>query len=229
MLKADVVQRLADVRRRIASAGADPSDLTIVAVAKGFGPEAVEAAVAAGLHDIGENYAQELRAKADALAPTVAPAVRPGDVRWHFLGPIQRNKVKLIAAVVGLWEAVDRLPAGVAIARHAPGAKALVQVNTSGEPNKAGCRPDETSELVDRLRSAGLDVRGLMTIGPSGPPELARPGFAALRELADRLSLPERSMGMTGDLEVAVSEGATIVRVGTALFGPRPPTADLRR
>lgn len=229
MLKADVVQRLADVRRRIASAGADPSDLTIVAVAKGFGPEAVEAAVAAGLHDIGENYAQELRAKADALAPAVPPAVRPAEVRWHFLGPIQRNKVKLIAAVVGLWEAVDRLPAGVAIARHAPGAKALVQVNTSGEPNKAGCRPDETSELVDRLRSAGLDVRGLMTIGPSGPPELARPGFAALRELADRLSLPERSMGMTGDLEVAVSEGATIVRVGTALFGPRPVTADLRR
>jgi pyridoxal phosphate enzyme (YggS family) len=229
-LTVDVEHRLAEVRQRIASTGVDPGDLTIVAVAKGFGPEEVRAAVAAGLRDIGENYAQELSEKAGALAgDALGAGAGKSEVRWHFLGPVQRNKVKLIAAVVGLWEAVDRLSAGVTIVRHAPGAKALVQVNTSGEPSKAGCRPDEAPELVDRLQSAGLDVRGLMTIGPPGPPELARPGFAALRELADRLGLPERSMGMTGDLEVAVSEGATIVRVGTALFGPRPATGDLRR
>jgi pyridoxal phosphate enzyme (YggS family) len=224
----ELEQRLSDVRRRISSAGADPGALTIVAVTKGFGPEVVEAAVAAGLHDIGENYAQELREKMQAVGSYIAPA----DLRWHFLGPIQRNKVKLVASVIGdagMWEAVDRLEAGLAIVRHAPGAKALVQVNTSGEATKAGCRPDEAPELVERLQSAGLDVRGLMTVGPPGPPELARPGYAALRELADRLGLPERSMGMTGDLEVAVSEGATIVRVGTALFGPRPATGDLRR
>ena len=223
-MKVDVGNRLSEVQERITSAGGDPSALTIVAVTKGFGPDAVEAALAAGLLDIGENYGQELSDKARRVA-------RP-DVRWHYLGSIQRNKVKLIAAVVGvagLWEAVDRLAAGVAIVRHSPGAKALVQVNTSGEATKSGCRPDAAPELVDRLVSAGLDVRGLMTIGQPGPPELSRPGFAALRDLADRLGLVECSMGMTGDLEVAVSEGATIVRVGTALFGPRPTTGDLRR
>ena len=225
MLTTDLQERLSEVRSRIASTGANPSDVTIVAVTKGFGPDAVEAALSAGLHDIGENYAQELSAKALAVTPSDTAAA----FRWHFLGPIQRNKVKLIAAVVGVWEAVDRLSAGLAVARHSPGAQTLVQVNTSGEPSKAGCSPVEAPELVDRLQSAGLDVRGLMTIGPAGPPELGRPGFAALRELADRLGLPERSMGMTGDLEVAVSEGATIVRVGTALFGPRPTAGDLRR
>jgi pyridoxal phosphate enzyme (YggS family) len=215
-----VEEGLAEVRGRIGSAGGDPDRITIVAVSKGFGPAAVRAAAAAGLRDAGENYAQELLAKA---AETGAA------VRWHFLGRLQRNKVKSIAPVVAVWQSVDRLAAGQAIASHAPGATVLVQVNTSGEATKGGCRPVDAPALVDQLRGAGLNVRGLMTIGVTGPPEAARAGFAELRELADRLGLPERSMGMTADLEVAVAEGATIVRVGTALFGPRPAADDLRR
>jgi uncharacterized pyridoxal phosphate-containing UPF0001 family protein len=104
-----------------------------------------------------------------------------------------------------------------------------VQVNVSGERDKNGCRFDDAPALVDDLVARGLDVRGLMAVGPTGPPELARLGFRRLVELADRLGLPERSMGMTGDLEVAVQEGSTMVRVGTGLFGPRPEPSDLRR
>lgn len=214
----DVSRKLADVRQRIADAGGDPAGVRIVAVTKGFGPEAVEAAFSAGLEDVGENYAQELEAKAAALSPEPA-----GRVRWHFLGPVQRNKVKKLAPLVHLWQGVDREQAGREIAaRGGPGAPVLVQLNVSGEAAKSGCRPEDAPALVDRLGELGLDVRGLMAIGPTGPPELARPGFRRLAELTDKLGLAERSMGMTGDLEVAVQEGTTMIRVGRGLFGERP-------
>jgi pyridoxal phosphate enzyme (YggS family) len=216
-----VVRNLSDIRARIAGTGADPQRITIVAVTKGFGPEAVRAAGDAGLRDLGENYAQELIAKASAV---------DGDsLRWHFLGPIQRNKVPALAPVVAVWQAVDRRAAGEAIARRAPGAHILVQVNISGETSKHGCAPAEVPALVDDLRSLGLSVLGLMAIGPSGPSELARPGFRTVVELARQLALPEVSIGMTEDLEVAVEEGATMVRIGRGLFGPRPGTSRLRR
>jgi pyridoxal phosphate enzyme (YggS family) len=207
-----VAQRLAAVRDRIEAAGGDPDAIAIVAVTKGFDATAVDAAVAAGLRDLGENYAQELVAKAGAA---------PSTLRWHFIGRLQRNKVRSLAPHVALWQSVDRAELGVEIARRAPGAEVLAQVNVSGEPTKGGCPPDDVAALVRDLAADGLQVTGLMTIGAAGPPEAARPGFARLRELADQLSLPVRSMGMTGDLEVAVQEGATMVRVGTALFGPR--------
>ena len=121
-----------------------------------------------------------------------------------------------------LWHSVDRLSLGAEIARWAPGAAVLVQVNTSGEQSKAGCTPAMAPALADGLADLGLDVQGLMTIAPAGPPEVARPAFHAGRELGDRLGVSELSMGMTGDLEVALAEGATIVRVGSGLFGPRP-------
>lgn len=215
-----VAARLDEVRERIASAGGSPGDVTIVAVTKGFDPETVKAALDAGLNDLGENYGQELESKA---------AEAKGEVRWHFLGRVQRNKVRRLVPLVHLWQSVDRLAAGREIAGRAPGARVLVQVNVSGEADKNGCSFDEAPAVVDALQELGLDVRGLMAVGPAGPPELARPGFRRLNQLAERLGLAERSMGMTDDLEVAVQEGTTMVRVGRALFGARPVRADSRQ
>ena len=200
----------------------------MIAVTKGFGAGAVEAAVAAGVTDIGENYAGELLAKRAEVAEAVA-ARRQATVRWHFLGRVQRNKVRRLAPAVHLWQAVDRLAAGEEIARWAPGARVLVQVNVSGEPQKHGCTLDDAPPLVERLRGLGLDVVGLMAVGPTGAPEDARSAFRAVSAMADRLRLEERSMGMTDDLETAVEEGATMIRVGRALFGPRTLASDLRR
>ena len=225
---ADVAERLGVVWERIASAGASADDVRVVAVTKGQGPEAVEAALAAGLRDLGENYAQELVTKAEGAAKVVA-AHALTECRWHFLGHVQRNKVRLLAPAVALWQAVDRLAAGKEIAKRAPGAAVLVQLNVSGEPRKHGCSPEEVPAIVEDLTGLGLDVRGLMAIGPTGPPEDARPGFRQLVAMAERLGLPERSIGMSDDLEVAVSEGATVVRVGRALFGTRNGGRQLRR
>ena len=199
------------IRDRIARAGGDPDAITIVG-AKPPSVEACHEAIAAGVVDLGENRAQELLAK----APLVDGA------RWHFIGRLQTNKVRSLAAHVSLWESVDRPEVVAELARRAPGAAILVQVNISDEPQKGGCAVAATGHLVDEARAAGLVVRGLMGIGPEGPPEGARPGFTVLARLADELDLEVRSMGMSNDLEVAVQEGATMVRVGTGLFGPRP-------
>lgn len=211
-----LLARVDQVRQRIADAGGDPDQITLLAVTKGFGPEVALAAAKAGLADLGENYAQELVAK----APVVADAGH--EVRWHAIGRLQRNKVRSLAGIVALWQTVDREDLGREIAKRAPGASVLIQVNVSDEPQKGGCAPGETGDLVARLTDAGLEVRGLMTVGRTGDPADARAGFALLRRLADGLDLPVRSMGMSGDLEAAVAEGSTLVRVGAALFGPRP-------
>jgi len=220
MTSAEVADRLAEVRGRIRDAGGSPDAVRVVAVTKGFGPEVVEAAVGAGLADMGESYAQELEAKAKGLEGTAAGE----QCRWHFLGHVQRNKVRKVASHVHLWQAVDRVAAGEEIARATaprPRPPVLVQVNVSDEADKHGCRFDDAPALVDSLTAVGLPVVGLMAVGPYGPPEAARDGFRRLARLADDLGLPERSMGMTDDLEVAVQEGTTMVRVGRALFGSR--------
>jgi pyridoxal phosphate enzyme (YggS family) len=214
----EVATNLARVRERISSGGGDPDAVTIVAVTKGFGLDAVDAAVHAGLTDLGENYAQELLGKATQRPPTQGPT----GIRWHFLGSVQRNKIPALASVVDTWQAIDRLAVGEAIARRHLGARVLVQVNISGEAAKHGCRFEDAPELVKGLRVLNLDVAGLMAVGPAGPPEQARPGFHALARLGQQLGLGELSMGMTEDLEVAVQEGATMVRIGRALFGGRP-------
>lgn len=213
-LVARVATGLAHVRERIAAAGGDPAQVSIVAVTKGFGPEAIAAALANGLDDVGENYAQEAVAKLAALGPTGA--------RVHFVGHLQSNKVRALAPLVHLWQTVDRASIAEALARRVPGARILVQVNVSDEPQKGGCPPGGTAALVEHARTLGLHVEGLMTVGRTGEPAGARPGFALLRSLCDRMALTVCSMGMTDDLEVAVSEGATMVRVGSALFGMRP-------
>ena len=207
-----VTEAAAAVRARIAGTGRDPEGVRVVAVTKGFGADAVRAAVDAGLVDVGENQAQQLLAK-------VGDGV-PESVRWHFLGPVQRNKVRKLAAHVALWHGIDRPAAGAEVARHQPGASVLVQVNLSGDDRRPGCDWHEAASLVARLREDGLDVRGLMGVASRG--DGAREQFRRLAALRDELGLEELSMGMSGDLEVAVEEGATIVRVGSALFGPRP-------
>jgi uncharacterized pyridoxal phosphate-containing UPF0001 family protein len=185
-------------------------------VTKGFGSEAVAAAVAAGCRAIGENYAQEVVVK--------APAARAAGVAVHFIGQLQTNKVRQLAGLVDVWESVDRARLVAELARRAPGAQVLVQVDTTGEQGKGGCPIADVASLVRVATDAGLAVAGLMTVGPTeGGPEAARPGFRAVRKLVDELGLTICSMGMTADLDVALEEGTTEIRLGTALFGPRPP------
>lgn len=222
-----VAARLAVVRERISAAGGDPARVCVLGVTKGFGSATVADALAAGLVDLGENYAQELQAKAAALA--VHPA-HPGEPqaqaqpaavspRWHFIGRLQRNKVASLAGLVSCWQSIDRVELAEAVAHRAPGAHVMVQVNVSGEAQKGGVAPSLAAELVERCRGVGLLVDGLMAVAATGG--AARAGFARLHRLADDLDLPERSMGMSADLEAAVAEGTTMIRVGTALFGPR--------
>jgi pyridoxal phosphate enzyme (YggS family) len=188
----------------------------VVAVTKGFGVDAWRAAARAGADGIGENYAQELLAKAAEWGDAPRPPV-------HFVGRLQSNKVRALADLVDVWETVDRESLVDELARRAPGARILVQVNATGEGDKGGCAPEALDALVARARSAGLDVRGLMVVGPtSGDPAGTRRAFAWVRAAAARLGLGELSMGMSGDLDAAVAEGTTCVRVGTALFGERP-------
>jgi pyridoxal phosphate enzyme (YggS family) len=213
-----IAARVEEIRARIAAAagraGRDQRAVTLVAATKTVPVEQIAAVVAAGVPDVGENQAQELLGKAPALAGLTPP------VRWHFLGPLQRNKIRGLAPVVSCWQSVDRVAVGDAIATHAPAARVFVEVNLAGEPQKAGCRPDDTAALVDALRARALVVAGLMAVPPLG--DDPRPWFARLRDLAAAADVAELSIGMSDDFEAAVEEGATVVRVGRALFGERP-------
>lgn len=225
--------RLDELRARIVASGRDPGDVTIVAVTKGFGPAVVAVALEAGLVDLGENYAAELLTKAAVFAPGRAGAPGPrggrgdpsatGPARWHYLGAVQRRRVRHLAPVVAVWHGVARVVEAEAIAAAAPGAAVFVQVDTSGIPGRNGCVPAEVEPVVDASRRAGLDVRGLMVVAPPGPPEVARGSFRLVAALAREFGLSELSMGMSGDVDVALEEGATTLRVGRALFGERPP------
>jgi len=217
-----VADNLETVRARIVACGRDPEGVTIVAVTKGFTRDAICHAVAAGIYDIGENYVDELLAKARAAGEPASPA---GALRWHYLGAIQRRRVKQLAPVVGCWQTVSRFVEAEAIFRLAPGTTVMVEVEATGLAGRNGCAPHETGALVEAARSLGLDVRGLMTVGPPGPPELSREVFRTTAALAGDLGLAELSMGMSDDLEIALEEGTTMVRVGRALFGERdlPP------
>ncbi len=213
-----IAAALADVERRIATAGG--RGVRIVAVTKGFDADLVRAARLAGCAEFGENYAQELVSKAAAFEPG-ADGRRP---RVHFIGRLQTNKVRQIAHLVDVYDSVDRVSLIDELARRDPGAEMLIQVNSTGEASKSGCRPNEVEALVEHAVAAGLRVDGLMTVGPTdGDPDVARSGFALVRRLVDSLGLTTCSMGMSNDLEVAVAEGSNEIRVGSALFGSRPP------
>ncbi len=209
----EIAARLAAVVVRIERAGGDPTQVRVIAVTKGFGPAAVDAARAAGLTDVGENYAAELEAKAPG----------PPGTNWHFLGTIQRNKVRSLAPLVAMWQGVARLVEGERIAQYAPGARVLIQVDTSGGlPGRNGCPPADVEALAASLSTLDLHLGGLMTVAP--PDEAAATAaFRSVGRLADALGLKERSMGMSSDLEAAVAAGSTMVRIGRALFGDRPP------
>ena len=213
----DLVQRLSVVRERIAAAavatGRRPDAVTLVAVGKEKPVADLETVLAAGQLDLGENKAQELVAKAEALAPHgTAP-------RWHFIGRLQRNKVRALAPYVTRWHSIDRVDLCALLARHAPGANVLVQVDVAGEPQKGGCAITDLRALLADARAADLPLIGLMAVPPADTE--AAPYFALLAKLARDNGLVGVSMGMSGDYETAVMLGATHVRVGTALFGAR--------
>ena len=205
-----------------ARAGRDEKEVELLAVSKAHTEEAVRAAYAAGPRVFGENYAQELAEKAAALDDL-------DDIRWRFIGHLQRNKIKLIERARATVDTVDSARLAEAISKRAAAknvrVEVLLQVNVGAEAQKSGCAPSELPALVDAVRALpGVDLRGLMTVAPHfDDPDDARPVFAELRRLAEAHHLRELSMGMTHDLEAAVMEGATMLRIGTALFGPRPP------
>ncbi|MEY2445569.1 MAG: dependent protein [Ilumatobacteraceae bacterium] len=215
----DIAERLQRVRTQILDAGG--SNVEVLAVTKGHPVEVVQAAAAVGLTAIGENYAQELAAKLAGGA---------FGLRVHFIGQLQTNKVRQIVDLVDVYETVDRPSLVTELAKRAPAARVLVQVNTTDEPAKGGCAPADVEPLVSQAAAAGLVVDGLMTVGPTdGGPEAARAGFRMVRGLCDRLGLATCSMGMSDDFVVAVQEGSTRVRLGSVLFGMRPaPTARVR-
>ena len=221
-------RRLSLVRERIAAAarraGRDPGEVLLVAVSKRHPPEAVAAAIAAGVRDFGENYVQEAQEKVAALGRRAADGE---EIRWHLIGALQANKARAAVRTFDLVQSVDRddlaRRLGRIAAEEGRTLPVLVEVNLTPDPSRAGAAPEEAPALCERVaQTPGLELRGLMGMAPfAGDP---RPHFARLREMFG--ALPDRnrrilSMGMSGDFEVAVEEGATLVRVGTALFGPR--------
>jgi len=214
----------AAVRAAAAGCGRDPDAVRIVAVSKRHSVEAIREAASAGVAIVGENYVQEMLGKMDALD-------LPG-LSWHYIGHLQRNKVKGIVGRVDLIHAVDSERLVDEIGKRAALAgvtqKVLVAVNVADEDSKSGVSPDACAALVRHIEATeGVRCVGLMTMPPLPEnPEQSRPYFRRLRELADRLresvpGLVELSMGTTGDYQVAIEEGATLVRIGTAIFGPR--------
>lgn len=223
---AEIAGRLNAVHERIENAarraGRDARSVRLVAASKTQQPHAIRAAYGAGVRDFGENYVQEALAKQAELSDLK-------DITWHLIGHLQTNKAKVAAGAFHLIQSVDsiRLANALAKVRHDPPIPVLVEVNLGGEASKTGVMPDGVEALLNAIRSQ-VEVRGLMAIPPPGAnAEASRPWFARLRELRDRLArssglaLSELSMGMTDDFEVAIEEGATIVRVGRAVFGER--------
>jgi pyridoxal phosphate enzyme (YggS family) len=192
----------------------------IIAVTKTFPASAVNAVVAAGCSLIGENYAQDLLEKWPEVDETHRPEV-------HFIGRLQTNKVRSLSRVVDVWQSVDRVSVIDEIARRAPGARVMLQINAAGESDKGGCAVSDLEALYERCIAQGLLVAGLMTVGPtSGEVVATRQAFETTAQLAHGLELREVSMGMTGDLELAIDCGSTMVRIGSAIFGDRPPMTD---
>lgn len=216
---------IADRARRAAPR---PDEITVIAVSKTHPADVLAAAVAAGIKDFGENYVQEMKDKYDAL--TAAGIKVP---RWHFIGHLQTNKVKYIAPFVDLIHSVDSLRLAEEISRQAEKNRRtidiMLQVNTSGEESKSGCEPNQLAELYESARAVpNINIVGLMTIGSFSPDEqVCRREFSMLAKLREEIAtrtgarLEHLSMGMSGDFEIALALGATMVRVGTAIFGNR--------
>lgn len=220
----DLWPGLAHVASELRAGGRDPASVSIVAVTKGHPLAAVEAALHAGCVDLGENYADDLVEKAEQ-------AEQAGwSPRWHWLGRIQTNKLARLAPHVWLWQTLDSPEHALALARRSPGARVLVQANLTGDPARSGAPIGLLGAVVSAALDAGLDVLGVMGVGPqpmaSPPsPDDHRASVEAFRRLvavADEHALAVRSIGMSADLQAAAEAGTTMVRIGEALFGPRP-------
>jgi hypothetical protein len=203
------------ITRAAERAGRRAEEIVLVAAAKIRSAGEIDAAIAAGITDIGENYVQEAAARQAEVR---------GIARWHMIGRLQRNKARKAVETFATIQSVDNLPLGAALARlgaeRGLPVRILIEVNLGGEASKGGVAPADLEELAGRLGELpGLTVEGLMTVPPPGPPEKARSLFRCLRGLAERLRFRELSMGMTDDFEVAIEEGATMVRIGRAIFG----------
>ncbi|MDG2427246.1 MAG: alanine racemase [Acidimicrobiales bacterium] len=194
----------------------------LLPVTKGFGPDVPQAVLDVGRNEVGENYAQELLAKHRVLTDIGATGEVAAQIRWHMIGGVQSNKVRHLADVVSLWQTVDRIGLVDELVRRAPGARILLQVDPVGIPGKGGCPPSDVEGLMSRAVDGGLEVAGLMAVGVFGDDEATAEVFRTVGRMADDLGLPERSMGMSDDLELAIEHGSTMVRVGRALFGERP-------
>lgn len=212
----EVVER---IEAAAARSGRDPSDITLVAISKSKPVSDIRDLYESGHRDFGENRAQEMADKA---------AVLPGDIRWHFVGALQTNKTRLVRPITHLLHSMDRESLASSWAKGiGPAPPVLIQVNTGSEPQKAGAGYDEVASLLEALLELGVEVRGLMAIPPlSADAEQMRPHFRALRRMRDRLlelhsQIRELSMGMTDDFEIAIEEGASLIRVGRAIFGDR--------
>ena len=237
-MEGTIAERLAATCERIAAAarraGRNEASVRLVAVSKKHPPEAIAEAYAAGQRDFGENYPQELVHKAEALRHLP-------DLRWHMIGHVQRNKARLLVGVVESVETVDNLKLGRELDKRVLALEpeqrkrwvdgrlpVLIQVNIGDEPQKSGCLPNDVEPLIDEMEGfEGLAVEGLMCIPPhTDDPSDALPYFERLAKLRDRCGgtsrLPDLSMGMSADFEYAIAAGATLVRVGTEIFGPRP-------
>jgi pyridoxal phosphate enzyme (YggS family) len=221
----EVAARLAEVRARVEraalEAGREPGAVQLIAVSKGQPAQKIRSAHAAGQRAFGENYAQELKAKAAELADLQG-------LRWHFTGHLQSNKAKLVAPTVELLHTLDSEGLARELVKRTPAGRvrALIEVNIGSESQKGGILPESALDLARSLLAIpGVELSGLMCVPPAGHP--ARPAFARLRGLRDVLAaslghpLPELSMGMSDDFEEAIAEGATLVRVGMAIFGER--------
>ena len=218
-----IADNLRRVRERVAAAceraGRSPDEVTIVGVGKTFPPEAIAEACRAGLADIGENRVQEALRKIPLVE---AHGLHP---RWHLVGHLQTNKAKTAVSLFAIIHSVDSLHLAEALSKRADQpVPVLLEVNVAGEASKFGFAPEEVAQAYRRIAALpNLDLQGLMTVAPFvTDPEEVRPVFRRLRELRDELGLRELSMGMTDDFEVAIDEGATMVRIGRAIFGPRP-------
>lgn len=212
-----VADAIASIRNQINRRAAG-RHVHLIPVTKGFGADAILAAAAAGCDMVGENYAQELIAKVQVVRATLA--VPP---HVHFIGQLQTNKVRQLASYVDVWQSVDRVSLADEIARRAPQAVVFVQVNVTAEPDKGGCQVDEVDALVSHCRANDLHVEGLMSVGPtSQDAATTAEAFALTRKLADANGLKSCSMGMSFDMDAAIDNGATHVRIGRAVFGERP-------
>ena len=208
----EIKERLQEINKIIDAKAQNP--VTLIGVTKGFTHEEVNIASELGIKNFGENYAQELLTK--------NPLVDP-EISWHYIGQLQSNKIRKISHLVDVWHSVTSLKLAREIHKRNDQAQILLQVSLMGPSNSKGFEVEQLPQLISELRDMNIDISGLMTMGVPGDMVATRVVFKELRKLADTFELPECSMGMSDDFEIALESGASMIRVGSAIFGNRGP------